>query len=176
MHLSDGEKLILVMLSEIYKHLKIEGEINSELVLASIFNDKAWGLKWEYGGIFNNPEDNPPAVQETCDILDMYRLLAFSFDELSDEDKARVKSESSPFDDYVKFQGFDGNHDPHHGVVGYLVRDLKRYDELQGHNVNSHTQSTLPKYRKMLKVFEPMRDPYPRDGLTANQLIQILKA
>jgi hypothetical protein len=44
MELSNGEKLILVMLAEIYKSQKIKGQIDPDLVLASIFNDKVWGF------------------------------------------------------------------------------------------------------------------------------------
>jgi uncharacterized protein len=176
MNLSDGEKLILVMLSEIYKSQKIKGEIDPDLVLASVFGDKAWGLKWEYGGLFNTPENNPPAVQETCNILDMYRLLTSSFERLSAADKKRVEKEADIFKEYVHYQGFDGNHDEHIGVVGYLVTKLKRYTEIKHPDLNSHSSATLPKYRRMLKVHEKLIDPYPRNGLTADQIIQILKA
>jgi uncharacterized protein YfbU (UPF0304 family) len=173
--LSDGEKLILVMLSEIYKHHEIDGEIDPDLVLTSIFNDKAWGLKWEYGGLFNNPEDNPPVVEETCEILNMYRLLTSSFNKLSAAEQARVKTEAAPFSDYVEFRGFDANNDEHFGVVSYLVKDLERYDELKGKYLNSHSSGTIATYRRMLKVFEPMASSYPHDGLSADQIIKVLK-
>ncbi len=113
MKLSDGEKLILVMLSEIYKKLDIQGEIDHKLVLTSIFNNKAWGLKWEYGGLFNSPEDNSPVVQETCDILDMYRWIRAGYARLSDAEKARVKKETTHWAEFVEFKGFDANNDEH---------------------------------------------------------------
>lgn len=176
MKLSDGEKLILVMLSEIYKHHEIQGEINPDLVLASIFSDKAWGLKWEYGALFNSQEEKSSEVQETCDILDMYRLLTPSYEKLSDAEKQRIQAESTPFDDNVKFQGFDGNNDPHYGITTYLVGQLKRYTEVPL-GLNSHTSSTLGQYRRMLAAFKPMiAESYPREGLTADQIIKILTA
>jgi uncharacterized protein len=175
MQLSDGEKLILVMLSEVYKHLKIKGEIDPDLVLTSIFSDKAWGLKWEYGGLFNNQEDNIPVVEETVDILNMYRLLTSSFEKLSEPEKKRVEAEVDVFKDYVKFQGFDANNDEHYGVVSYLVKDLRRFEELKDTYLNSHSIATLTTYRNMLQVFNTMGPTYPRDGLSADQIIQILK-
>ena len=36
MKFSDGERLILVMLSEVYKHLDIKGEVNPDLVLDAV--------------------------------------------------------------------------------------------------------------------------------------------
>ncbi len=176
MQLSDGEKLILVMLAEIYKHHKINGEIDPELVVTSIFKDKAWGLKWKYGGLFNKPESNSPVVEETCNILDMYRVLTPSFDKLSAAEKKRVQDECKHSAEYLKFQGFDFNNDDHAGVLSYLVKDLKLYDELGGVALNSHSISTLGMYRRMRKVFTPMLDPYPHGGLTADQIIEVLTA
>lgn len=176
MQLSDGERLILVMLAELYKHHKIKGEIDPELVLSSIFKDKPWGLKWEYGSIFrgDSVESNPPAVQETCDILDMFRILTPSYDKLSDEDKARVQKEVDPFGNEYKFQGFDGNNDEHYGIVGYLVENLNRYGELNKHNLNSHSSMTLPTYRRMLAQFKRIKLG-PKYELDADQIISILK-
>jgi uncharacterized protein YfbU (UPF0304 family) len=176
MKLSDGEKLILVMLAEIYKSQKIKGEIDPDVVLTSVFNDKAWGLKWQYSGLFNAPEDNPPVVRETCNILDMYRLLTSSFERLSGPDKKRVESEAGVFKDYIRYRGFDGNNDEHLGVVSYLVGTLKRYTEIKNPDLNSHSIATLQKYRRMLEVHDRLIDPYPLDGLTADQIIQILNA
>jgi len=175
MQLSDGERLILVMLAELYQHHKIKGEIDPELVLSSIFKDKTWGLKWEYGSIFRDSEGgNPPAVQETCDILDMFRILTPSYEKLSDEDKARVQREAAPFGDDYKFQGFDGNNDEHYGIAGYLVEDLERYGELNKHNLNSHSSTTLPTYRRMLAQFNRVKLA-PKYELNADQIISILK-
>lgn len=177
MNLSNGEKLILVMLSEVYKHHKIKGEIDPEFVLKTIFNDYAWGLRWQYPGIFNSADDNPPEVDETCAILNMYRLLTSSYEKLSKKDKDRVQAEADPYGDYVEYQGFDGNNDKHLGIVSFLVKELGRYDELEGkEDLNSHSVATLQQYRRMLEVFNSIIEPgYPTNGLTADQIIQILK-
>jgi uncharacterized protein YfbU (UPF0304 family) len=176
MVLSDGEKLILVMLSDLYKHLEVKGEIDPELVQASIFNDKLWGLKWEYGSLFNAPQDNPPDVQETADILDMYRWITPAYEKLSQEEKDRIKAETTHWADYVKFKGFDANNDEHYGIVSYLVKTLGRYDELKDTYLNSHSQAELGIYRRMLKHYKTIERDFPRDPLTADQIIAILKA
>jgi hypothetical protein len=46
MKLSDGEKLILIMLSDVYEKLEIEGEINPKFVKSAIGSGHPWGLKW----------------------------------------------------------------------------------------------------------------------------------
>ncbi len=45
MQLSDSEKLILIMLSEIHKHLGIKNGIEPEFVESAIYNEQTWGLK-----------------------------------------------------------------------------------------------------------------------------------
>jgi uncharacterized protein YfbU (UPF0304 family) len=105
----------------------------------------------------------------------MYRLITPSYENLSDEDKQRVDNEAYPFNDNVRFQGFDGNNDPHYGITSYLVTHLQRFTEVPP-DLNSHSSATIDQYRRMLRAFKPMTDPYPHNGLTAEQLIQILTA
>lgn len=177
MQFSDGEKLILVMLAGLYKHLKVERqEIDPDLVLTSIFNDKLWGLKWQYDGIFNAPEANPPAVEETANILNMYRKLTPDYEALSTEDQERVKAAATHWADYVKFKGFDANNDEHYGIVSYMVKDLGRFQELKDAYLNSHSQAELQIYRRMLRAFNQIQAPAVGHRLTADQIIQILKA
>src|ERR1039458_7871123 len=46
MKLSQGEKLILLMLCEIQEHLKIEGGTNTKLIQEAILSGNLWGLDW----------------------------------------------------------------------------------------------------------------------------------
>src|ERR1700743_1891440 len=100
----------------------------------------------------------PPVLTETCNILDMYRLLTRSFQQLSGPEKRRVEKEAGVFKDYVRYQGFDGNNDEHLGIVKYLVKNLRRYSEVKNADLNSHSSGTLTKYRRMLEVLHSMID------------------
>lgn len=172
MELSNGERLILAMLAELYKSNKVKGEIDPDFVLTSIYNNQTWGLAWKYPGICRNDGKNPPIVDETCAILDMYRRLSTSLAELSAADVERIEKEAYPFNDYVKFQGFDFNNDPHASVVDHLVHALGRYTEVNP-DLNSHSSATLGHYRAMLVRLEGLPS-YPV-RLNADQIITILK-
>lgn len=174
MKLSGAERLILVMLSELYKHHKIRGEIDPDFVLKATYNNDLWALQWKYSGLFES-DDSPVEVQETCDILNMYRLLRSSFEKLGRSDQVRVRKEAAPHAEYIEYQGFDGNNDPHLHIVSVLVKDLDRYTEIKSPDLNSHSSGTLPTYRNMLRRLEPMLEPYPHGGLTADQIIEVLK-
>ena len=64
MKLSDGEKLIILMLSELYEKLGVEGEIEPDFIKSAIFGNQLWGLKWKYSGIPFEESEDPEVVKE----------------------------------------------------------------------------------------------------------------
>src|ERR1700687_3899114 len=69
MQLSQGEKLILLMLCEIQEHLKLKGETNTELVKQAIYSGNLWGLDWGMPGVFHGSEIPDNVVREMANIL-----------------------------------------------------------------------------------------------------------
>lgn len=177
MELSNGEKLILIMLSEIYEHLKIDGDINPELVKNAIFGEQTWGLAWAYPGIVGSSENKtPPVVSKVLDILEMWELLENSYKRLQPADKARVEEEADPFGSDVRFRGFDGNNETEYmTAAGFLVNDLERFSIFKGRDLNSHMPS-LDIYERMMAIYNPLRNSYDFDLLNAEQIIRILNA
>jgi uncharacterized protein YfbU (UPF0304 family) len=176
MKLSDGEKLIILMLADMYKAMKVKGEFDPNFISNTIWNDKLWGFNWQYQGIpFERGEDDPPAVTDTVNILDMWWIVEEGYAKLSDPDKQRLKKEAEPFGDHVRFAGFDGNNEEHYGIARYLVDDMKRFTYFAGRELNSHHQS-VPGYLRMYRVFEPLRAKLHDRSLNADELIEILKA
>jgi len=175
MKMSDSEKLIALMLCDIYEKLGVDGDIDAKFVSTSISNDMLWGLKWEYSFALNGPTSEPPEVKETVDILTMWRDLEYSYNELSPSDKADVDSKLGPHNK-VEFPGFDGNHEPHHAITRYLVNDLERFTELEGRNINSHMTS-VPMYKRMLEEYKNQTKKNPGVySLDKDQIIEIMSA
>lgn len=175
MQMTNAEKLIAVMLSDIMEHLEINGEIEPEFVKEAIFNDHLWGLEWRYQGLFaDNTEPTPENVNFVVDVLDMWSFIERGYAELSKADKARV-------DDEVRygvsqFEGFDGNHETEYmSIARFLVEKLNRFSEFKGRAFNSHMPS-IGRYQQMLAKFEPIREELgaPRE-LNADELIAICK-
>jgi uncharacterized protein YfbU (UPF0304 family) len=176
MKLSDGEKLILLMLADIYKHLKIKDpEFDPKFITATILDDHLWGFNWQFVGIPFEKEDSPPEVTETVDILDMWSFLEDSYKKLNSADKKRIADEAELFGGEVKFHGFDGNHEPHYGIARYLIGHLDRFESFKGRDMNSHSRS-VDAAKRMLIVFEPIRAKLHGGYLSADEIIQILKA
>jgi len=173
-HLSDGERLILAMLCDIYEHLGIKPGFQPDLIRESLFGGNFWGLQWAYSGVLEAKPKDTEIVDEVCDILDMYYLLETAVEELSDEDKERIKAES-PFG--CRFEGFDGNNETDHwSVARFLVDQLGRFEHFEDRgDLNSHCPS-LDAYRRMLEVYKPNRTQILKRPIRPEGIIEVLKA
>lgn len=174
--LSDGEKLIVMMLCQLFKHQKIESEIDPAFVEEVMYGGHYWGLDWGYSGLFHSHEDSDAVVTEVVDVLDMWNFLERGFGALSKKDKERVAQEAKPFGEHVVFGGFDGNSESEYiGVARFLINKLDRFTDFKGRDFNAH-MPTLDMHRRMLSVFEPLRKNLIGRDLDASEIIQIMQA
>jgi uncharacterized protein len=176
MKLSDGEKLIIAMLCDIYKRQKIKGDIDPDFVRAAISGGHSWALEWQYPGVLHPHEDEEETVKEVVDVLDMWSILEGSLQKLPKPEKARVEKEAAPLGKKVKFLGFDGNNEAAHlGIAQLLIHHMDRFGRYKARQLNSHAQ-LLPGYRRMLNIFLPMRASLHEGRMSADQIIEVLKA
>lgn len=176
MKLSDGEKLIILMLSELYEKLGIDGEVEPEFLKSAIFSDQLWGIRWKYSGIPFDDAEDPKIVKEVVDILDMWSFIERSYAELHDDQKAQLEKEADPLGKDPKFRGFDGNNESEYmGTAIFLVNELDRFSEFKGRGFNCHHPS-IDTHRRMLEVFEPMRRRSSFGLLSLDDLTAILTA
>lgn len=172
---TDGEKLLFFMMRDLYKHLKVQGEIDADFISSMILGGHYWAAKWDLQHTFNNHQDDPRDVRFVANVLDMWEFIESGYEKLSKKEKDRVEKEAEPFGKHVRFSGFDGNHEPAHiGITRFFVEDMGRWYRFKGREFNSHSPKVAT-YRRMLGVFEPIRPTLVGVGLSADQLIQILK-
>lgn len=172
MRLSDGEKLILVMLANVCERFNIEGEIEPEFIRNAVAGGHSWALKSEYAGLFT-PEDDPAIVEETQQILTMWRGIDAAVNQMSPAKRERLKKDCYPF--AIVFTGFDGNHDQHTRVARYMIEKLGWYEERRGGPINSHSRTSLPHYREMLRRFDSLKYDLSA-GLEPEQVREIIMA
>ncbi len=172
MKLTDGEKLMLLMLCEIYEKLGVEGETDPKFIQRAIFTENTWGINWLYTGIPFESDDAPPEVHEVLNILEMWRSIEDTYSELSKDDRAIVEKEAGG---KPRFTGFDGNKEGSHGnIADFLINYLDRFEEFKGRTLNSHVP-LLDAYRRMLGAFRPMKSDSTRGFLRMDQLIELLR-
>ena len=174
MELSDGEKLILLMLSDLQQAQSINDSVNPEFIKAAIYYDCLWGLSWEYPGIPFSNRTTPPIVTWVTDILQMWTVIETSFTKLSAEDKQRVEKEAHPFGTDPRFTGFEVENEAEElKILTFLVNYLNRFLNFKGRDFTS----SIPlsgRYRRMYEVYEPMLPGLRKNRLSADQLIEIL--
>lgn len=175
MKLSDGEKLIVLMLSELYEKLDVKGEIEPEFIKSAIFNDQLWSLKWKYSGIPFDESEDPEIVKEVVDILDMWSFIENAYNRLDEAEKAQLEANVPHLGKDPKFTGFDGNNETEYMATAmFLVNELERFQEFSGRSFNCHHPS-IDGHKRMLNAFEPIRKTLSYKPLNLEQLTTILK-
>lgn len=169
MQLSDGERLIVVMLAEVMEAMGLNRELDPALIKTLAINHDDWAIAHKYQGIFSSEAPDDAVVKETHDILWMWQVLEDSIAKLQGAD-----AEEAATWHYNKFTGFDGNHDPHFGVTHTLVKDLGLYSDFSDRGFNSHSQATLPRYREILAKFDASMQSNHGEPLSVDKLREIL--
>ena len=174
--LRDGEKLIISMLCELYKHLEIDGNIDPLFVEEALHGGHYWALRWQYPGLFDMEADSMKTVDEVVDVLNVWRFLEQSYARLSEKDKDRVKQEAEPFGNRVVFRGFDGNEETEYLIIAqFLIDKLDLFTHFGGRDLNSHMPS-IEQHRRMVRAFKPIRSSLSGNLLSAGHIIKILNA
>lgn len=171
--ISDGERLMIFMLCDLFKNLKLNSEIEPEFVEKVIYGGHYWALAWKYPGIFHRHEDSKSVLYEVVEILDMWSFLEDGYAMLSKKDKDFVATEAVK---HVQFRGFDGNGESEYiGIARFMVEQLDRFAKFKGRDFDAH-MPTLETYRRMLAVFGPIRRTMMGRNLKTDEIIKILKA
>jgi uncharacterized protein len=169
MKLSDGERLLVVMLAEVMEAMSLNRELDPSLIKMLAINHDDWAIAHKYQGIFDSEAPPEGVVRETHEILWMWQVLEDSIANLEGAD-----AEEAAGWHYHKFIGFDGNHDRHFGVTHTLVKDLDLYSDFKDRGFNSHSQATLPRYREILAKFDTAMQGNHGEPLKMSQLREIL--
>lgn len=176
--LSDGEKLIAIMLSDLIKKLGVEVEIDVNLVQKVIYGGHYWALGWEMPGLFHGHADKQARVRLVVDVLDMWQFLEEAFETLKDDEKAWLAKEADPFGAHITFPGFDGNNEGEYlGIARFLIEDMKRFSRFRdGHrDLNSH-HPTIDTYGRMVRAFEPIRATLIGRRMNASEMATVINA
>lgn len=173
---SDGEKMLMLMMRDIYKHLKLkDGESDPDFLAKVIYGGHYWAPKWELQGVFHDHVDDPEEVSYVVDVLDMWSFMEEAFASMSAAEKKKLVAEVGPWAERVKFAGFDGNNESSQlGIARFLIEDMDRFEKFKGRDLNAH-HPTEERYRRMVKLFAPMRVTLVGHGLSVRQVAELLK-
>jgi len=172
---TNGDKLVVAMLGDLLKHLKVKGDVDVPFVQQALFGGHYWGFKWRMEGLFHDHVDKKSVVGEVGDMLSMWSFVESSYKQLSAKEKKLLETELGITGKNPRFLGFDANNEEHYGVAHFMILDLERFDEFKSRKLNSH-MPVVDMYRRMLEVFERYSSSLVGSSLSVQQLIEILKA
>jgi uncharacterized protein len=174
---SDGEKMLMLMMRDMFKALKVKDpDTDADFLAEVIYGGHYWAPKWKMTGVFHDHVDNPRDVSHVVNVLDMWSFIEEAYEKFSAEQKAAIAEQVGPWAKHVEFTGFDGNHESSQmGIARFLIEDMNRFSRFKGRELNSHLP-TYSRYRRMVELFEPMRATLIGHGLSADQVATLLKA
>ena len=149
MKMTDGERLIIVMLAEVMEALKLNREIDPKLVKSLACNNDGWAIAEKYSGIFDCDAPSKELVDETRDILWMWDIIEYQIEQLTGDDAEEAKGFR-----WNKFNGFDGNRDPHIGIARTFIQKLGSFPTFKDRDLNSHSPLSLTRYQDMSVKFD----------------------
>jgi len=104
------------------------------------------------------------------DVLNMYRMLRNGYDELKD------KSGIAEAD--IRFRGFDGNNETKRYAFAEFLQKTGKWQEVLVGGLNSHTETTIQRYPRMLERFERIKKEHEESmrmwSLSAEEIKEII--
>jgi uncharacterized protein YfbU (UPF0304 family) len=172
MKLTEGEKLILLMLCEIHEHLKISDKTDAKLIREALRTGNLWGLDRDYRPV---PEVDPKVAHETLEILAMWERLEESFARLSPSDKKWFEEHASGFQNGVEFPGFSGNFDSEQLMAARFYIDvLENFEHFKDRQLSRYPVSTMPAYRRMVPSYKRILATVTNKDFTASQVAEVV--
>ncbi len=148
--------------------------MDPKIVQSAIYSGHTWGIEWKYSWIFDNPDAQPPELNDVINILSMWSVVEEAYEIFDGDQKAQLKQLAPPFGNNSGFPGFGGNEKGEFSSIAtFLAEHQDRFTRFKGRICDSHTPS-VAKYRRMCEVFETVQPALFGRQLIVNELAQIL--
>ena len=176
MNLTEGERLILVMLCDIHKALNLTGAIDPDALKPLILEAQNNGAAHGANGVSGDHKDRTAVASEVSEILDMWSAIERGYKHLSVEERRVVEAEAGPLGRGVRFSGFDvASEIDYRDAAHHLIEVTGLFDRFQGRNLDAHMPA-LAGYRRMLRLYGPMRSVKGDRRLDVRQIIALANA
>jgi uncharacterized protein len=176
MNLSEGERLILAMLCDIHKALNLKGAIDPDTLKPLILGPETNGTARAGNSTPGHHPNRTEVASEVSEILNMWSAIERGYKHLSAEEKRNVEAEAGPLGRGVRFSGFDcACEADYRDIAHVLIEETGQFERFQGRNLDAHMPA-LAGYRRMLRLYAPMRSVSSDRRLDARQIIALANA
>ena len=174
MNLSEGERLILVMLCDIHKALNLKGAIDPDALKPLLLNAEKNGTA--VNGEAGHRPDRAAIAREVSEILDMWSAIERGYKHLSVDEKREVEIGAGPLGRGIRFSGFDAESEiAYREAAHILIEEAGQFDRFQGRSLDAHMPA-LAGYRRMLRIYGTMRPVSGDRRLDVRQIIALANA
>ena len=175
MNLTDTEKLILLMLCDIQKSLNVKGSLDIDALRSSLLAEVQSIAPKSNETQRANP-DRESITREVSEILDMWSAIERGYKRLSVDEKREVEAGAGPLGRGVRFSGFDGDSEgDYRALAHFLIEEAGQFERFQGRNLSANMPA-LAGYRRMLRLYGPMRPVGSDPRLSVYQIIALANA
>lgn len=178
MKFSDEQRLIVMMLADIQKELKINREFDPDFILRAAAWKHEFAIGWKHASVFEE-SDTPEGFRFVVNVLDMFSFLERANSELTAAERADLDARVGWKTAGRWFDGFDGNNESElRSYVGVAINELGMFEDLKNgkhDDFNSHGPRE-GRYARMLDVFLTIRPKLGDRELTVDDLVDVLSA
>ncbi len=168
------ETLHTHILCEILKAVKPKSEADPDFIRAALYDGQAWAIRWESPGLVDAHASTQQTVRDVADTLQMWEAIEEAYEHLGAKDRDLVAEQADSFGKDPRFPGYDANNETEHfGVARFMIAEMGRFSRFAGRDLNSHWPS-VETYRRMLAVFQRLRQKQAGRRLTAAELVELL--
>jgi uncharacterized protein YfbU (UPF0304 family) len=174
--LTPGEKLILVMLSDLSTKNEVEGEIDPAFMQAAIQGGHYWAIEWQHPSFTHSHANRHSHGQFVTDVLGMWKMIEDCFSALSPVDKGQVVVDAG-LPGPPTFPGWHGDSETDHKSISrFMTNRMNVFPSFKDKAVRDSGAPAIPGYRRMLARFAEIRGPNRDKALDVADIITLLKA
>ena len=152
MIVTDAEKLILLMLSDLHEFHGID-RINTKLLRSALSTNNSWALNWEIPDLGLDLSDTPAEAIDVVNFMYMWGILEDAWHIFPENIKENINS-TIHIGKTVKFPGFHSTDELKlYTIAKLFVDDMGKFERYKGRDLNSHAPMR-EFYEKMYAVFE----------------------
>ena len=172
MEMTKAERLIVLMLCDLYKSPGEDKIFNPKLVEYAIAQGQLWALSWEYGDLLSAPSPTKEQVDLVAEVMTMWQVIEAFMSRFTPEEREEIASATDHSLDLLKFQGF--YEEPYRSIFSFMLEELGQWSNFAGRDY-SKMLPVLGADLRMLAKYKEIRDANGFDlKLTPAQIIEIL--
>ena len=172
MEMTKAERLIVLMLCDLYKSHGEDKMFNPKLIEYAVAQGQLWALSWEYGGLLNADSPTKAQVDLVADVMTMWQVIEAFMSRFTPDQQNEVVVATGRRLEHIKFEGF--YEEPYRSIFGFMLEELGRWPQFAGRDY-SKMLPVLEADLRMLVKYKEMRDANKLGlELTPEQVIEIV--